>query len=531
MSGRAAPLALGASARVRGPSERLLGGAAALAASALAGGLTAIQPKLGIGVVGAGVLLAVAFLAPVANVLCLVFITAIVPFGIQNELSIGGGQGAPGLLVTDVLLMAGLARAALELLEQPLRRRGIIAVWLLSAFLAVCAAQFVHGLRAGNDASEAGSELRVVLGFAVALITLPVLRNPAARDRLLRGLVFVGIALGLWGLAQWALDIPFATAGDAGVREGVRFTTAGRGQLQGGLYAFPVAAVLGLAALFSPVRRSLMVRTLLVVLVALNLTALLLTYERTFWIATLVGFAFVAMRSRRGRRMTALAAGVALTLGLIGAFAIVAPRELAAARERLQSVNQYGSDLSVRYRLLESRHVIDQIRSRPITGSGLGSALLWGRPHEGIRPAWESFVHNGYLWLGWKLGIPGALLLLLVIGTSVAVRAPPREDQMLTPVRVGAQAALLVLLLVNVTFSFTVLGITATMGLLIAICIAPWVIPQAVATPLRGPSRSVRRSSGCHGCQGVVAAGRPSPSRGRTGESWPATLRCDNEEG
>ena len=88
--------------------------------------------------------------------------------------------------------------------------------------------------------------------------------------------------------------------------------------------------------------------------------------------------------------------------------AVAAPRDLTAARERLLSLGNYGSDLSVRYRLTESRHVIDEIRAQPLVGSGLGATILWGRAYEGVRPSTESFAHNGYLWLAWKLGAPAA---------------------------------------------------------------------------------------------------------------------------
>ena len=46
------------------------------------------------------------------------------------------------------------------------------------------------------------------------------------------------------------------------MREGVRFTSAGRGQIQGGLFAFPVAVVMGVAALLSQRVRSTRTRVL-----------------------------------------------------------------------------------------------------------------------------------------------------------------------------------------------------------------------------------------------------------------------------
>jgi hypothetical protein len=90
-----------------------------------------------------------------------------------------------------------------------------------------------------------------------------------------------------------------------------------------------------------------------------------------------------------------------------------------------------------------------------------------------VRPSTESFAHNGYLWLAWKLGAPAAALLLVLLGAAVLWRRP-RGPTTLESMRGGAQAALVLLLLASVTFpAFEALGITAVMGLLVALCFAP----------------------------------------------------------
>jgi O-antigen ligase len=272
---------------------------------------------------------------------------------------------------------------------------------------------------------------------------------------------------------QWTIDMPFLISEDAGVRDGVRFTSAGRGQIQGGLFAFPVAVVLGVAALLSEQVRSARTRALLALVVALNAIDLVLTYERTFWVATLLALALLGIRAGRPQRARAVVVAGALIAIVIGGLAVAAPRDLTAARERLVSIGDYGSDLSVRYRLTESRHVIDQIRARPLVGSGLGATILWGRAYEGVRPSTESFAHNGYLWLAWKLGVPAAGLLVLLLVVAVLWRRP-RGPTVLEAVRGGAQAALVLLLLASLTFpAFEALGITAVMGVLAALAFAP----------------------------------------------------------
>jgi O-antigen/teichoic acid export membrane protein len=454
-------------ARLR-PRSRLPG--LALACAGLGGVAAAVAPKLALALVVGGLLIALAFAMPVTHLVLLLMITAIVPFDVQNAGAFGAGPGSPGLFVSDVLLAGGLVRASLVLLDDRLDRRARWLLVLALAALAVAVLQALHGIRAGSAAGAAGTELRVLVGFGAAVIALPLLRDPATRGRLFTGLAWVGLAVGVWGMVQWLVDLPFTAAQDAGVRAGVRFTTEGRGQIQGGLFAFPVAVVMGVAALLSHELRSRRARALLVAVVALNAAGLLLTYERTFWVATVIGLGFVVLRAAPAQRRRVLAVAPPVAAAGLATLAIGAPREWEAAKQRALSLGEYGSDLSVRFRLTETRHVVAAIQAHPLTGSGLGATILWGRPYEGVRATEESFAHDGYLWLVWKLGLPATVLLLLLLIAAVLSRGPPTTTTF-GAVRVGAQAGLLLLLIASVTFpAFATLGITAVMGVMVALC-------------------------------------------------------------
>ena len=202
--------------------QRAVVPAAALATAAVTGALAAAEPKLALAMVFGALLLALPFIAPVPHLLLLVLVTAIVPFDVLNSFAFGGGQGRPGLMASDVLLLGGLARAALVLLDTPLERRPRWAAGGVAVILAVAGLQLVHGLTAGTDAGTSGAELRVLMGFGAAGIALPIVADPAQRAALFKGLIGVGLAIGAWGLVQWTIDIPFTASEDAGVREGVR---------------------------------------------------------------------------------------------------------------------------------------------------------------------------------------------------------------------------------------------------------------------------------------------------------------------
>jgi O-antigen ligase len=444
------------------------------AGAVAAGALAAMQPVAVLGLAVVGGLTALTIGAPVAGLALLLFLTCVVPYGIQNQLSVGGGEDAPGLLLSDVILMAGLASAAVTLAARPVDRRVLRYCLLLAAVLAVVAAQFVHGVRSGNDLSRAGQDCRVLLGLGTFLVVVLILDDHAARRRLLASLAVLGLLLGLWGMLQWFGHVSFGAAGDVGVRPGVRLTSAGTGQLQGGEFGFPVVIVASFAALLSGGVRGAAMRSVLALALVLNSIACLVTFERSFWLSALAGIAFVVLRSPGARRIKVLlAAPFAIVIGL-AALSAVAPTELATARERLLSLGQYASDDSVRYRVVESEFVLSEIRARPVTGSGLAATVFWGQPWAQAPARSYAYSHNGYLWLAWRLGIPAAALLILLLGYAVLRRPPPGEDQLTMGVRHGAQGALAGVLVATVTFpSFSTLSITPAIGVLLALALAP----------------------------------------------------------
>ena len=443
-----------------------------LALAVAFGALVAVAPLAALALVGLCLAVALALAAPVASLTLILFLTMIVPGRVQNTYSIGGGLGEPGLYVADVLLVVGLARAVPELMRMGLERRRLFAAVSVALFLVIALLQMLHGFGAGWDRHAAGAECRVLLYFGTFLLALPILADDRARGRLLKALVGLGLLLGLWGLAQWVFGIDFA--GDSGLRPGVRGTSGGRGQIQGGLFVFPVAIVIAVAFLMSGQVRSARGRALLVAVVALNGSSLLLTYERSFWVAAAVGTAFVVVKVDRPYRARALAVAVPLLALVVLSLSTLAPRVLTTARERLFAARKYSNDSAFHYRVVESRHVGDEIRRHPVIGSGLGAAIFWGQPWADVPARNHTYNHNGYLALAWKLGIPSALLLVALLVWAVGARGPPRWGPRLAALHNGCQGGLLALLVVAITFpSFTTLQVMPVIGMMLAVCATP----------------------------------------------------------
>jgi hypothetical protein len=454
-------------AAVRVPDRLLI--PAGCAAAAVFGALVAVKPALAIGLVALAAIVLLAFLLPVAHLALILAVTMIVPYGIQNQYGLAGGSG---LVLSDALILVGLLRALMILARQPLERRQTLAMAGIGVMLVIAAAQTVRGWRAGFDVGQVGYEFRVLLGWSTIAIAMPLIKDRAARDRLYRGMLCVGIAVGVYGLLQYFELFTYFAEGQAGLREGVRFTSSGKGQIQGGLFAFPVGVLMGFAVLTSGAVRSRAGQVALLALVGTNTIGLLLTYERTFWVATVLGLGFIAVRSGFAQRMRVVVLVVGVVVVIAPVMSTIAPGALSAASERLLSLNQYGSDDSVRARLQEGSHVIDKIQAHPIVGNGLGDTIFFGLPWLQKPPSADHFTHNGYLWLAWKLGILAAVFLLAVVVWAVVARPPPYADPLHRAVQLGAQAALLVILVVSITFpSFVALNITALCGVLLAICL------------------------------------------------------------
>jgi len=445
-----------------------LGATVALGALAAAvGAIAAVQPLALALPIAAALLVALAFLAPVTQLTLLLVTTAVIGDTLQRQVT---GH----LLLSDALLLTGLFRAGVVSLGQRIEPRRLAVAALAVTFMAAVLLQLVHGLHTGSDPSYAAAEARALVGFGALIVAMPIVADPLGRKRLARALALVGLLLGVWGLLQWALGI---TGGDSlgfGLRSGSDSVLAGKGQLHGGLYGYPVAVVMSAGVLLTGVR-SVPARLFLFIVFLTNLACLLLTYERTFWLTTIIGVAFVIAKAGPGRRFRAAVSALAVGVLLLGVMAIAAPAAVTALRERVVSLGHTSTSDSVRWRVVETQHLIDQkLKPRPLLGWGLGNFLHWGQPWLQVRPRSTWFAHNGYLWMVWKTGVFVTALLLALLGWAVLARGAPEGGDFMRVFRNASQGGLLTLLLSSVTFpSFNSVAITAVMGVLVAICFAP----------------------------------------------------------
>jgi O-antigen ligase len=156
----------------------------------------------------------------------------------------------------------------------------------------------------------------------------------------------------------------------------------------------------------------------MLVAVPLLTASLLLSYRRSFWIATVLALLLILLlgSSARGRRV--LIPGivlVGLAVWMIGSTQFQAQTPLATRFESLSptKIQQNAED---RYRLDERANVVAEIERHPIAGIGLQqgwAATVRSLPVEHLNG--RSYVHFGFLWWWLKLGILGAAAFVAVI--------------------------------------------------------------------------------------------------------------------
>ncbi|MBN1283784.1 MAG: O-antigen ligase family protein [Anaerolineae bacterium] len=159
----------------------------------------------------------------------------------------------------------------------------------------------------------------------------------------------------------------------------------------------------------------------LILLVPSGLTgaAVLLTFNRSFWLAVTIGLALLAYLVRGRDRQKLLMMGIAVGLAAIFVlvfFVFPYPESqmyklIMASVARFDTVlgDKVLEDPSLRWRDTEYLYAIPQILAHPVLGLGLGaryrdydSRLDWEGGFDG-----RAYIHNGHLWVMLKTGLLG----------------------------------------------------------------------------------------------------------------------------
>jgi O-antigen ligase len=316
------------------------------------------------------------------------------------------------LSVLDALVALAIAAVAFDAIRH---RRHLHLPRPLVFPLAVLALAMTAGIVTGH---AAGAKLRFVvfsedvLGY---LLLLPIAVANLDIDRRQMALLLKG---------AMALAILKAVLGLVEINSGHGTAVEGSSTLT---YYEPAAnwlimiAALGLfAAVLARVRPPLWMALGSPLLIA----SLVLSYRRSFWIASVLGILLVLMlgTSPAGRRLMIPASlFVVVAIWLLGSVNFQSQLPI-AKRVASLSPSSLEANAEDRYRLDERANVLAEIGSHPITG--LGMTIPWNTTVRTLsleHPGGRQYVHFAALWFWLKLGILGLLAYIACIAASMVL--------------------------------------------------------------------------------------------------------------
>jgi O-antigen ligase len=345
-------------------------------------------------------------------------------FGLFTFTSTLYAQVYRGLSVLDLLVALVVVSAFLDVLRsgRPLWIPRVLALPLATLALAMAAGAFVG--------HESGTSLRFSIFSEHVLFYLLLMPVTIANLELDEGQIARLFAGGM------ALAIVKAVLGLVEISEHLGKPIEGSTTLT---YYEPTANWLIMIALLT-ILAAVVTRVKIPAWVLLGspllIACLLLSYRRSFWIASVLGVLLIVLlgTTPTGRRLL-VPAGlvVAGAIWLLGSLHFQSNLPIVKRAASLSSFSKLEANREDRYRLDERANVLSEIRQHPITGLGVG--IAWqatAAPLSVEHEEGRQYVHFAALWFWLKLGVLGVLAYIGVIAgsfllawrTRLAVRQP-----------------------------------------------------------------------------------------------------------
>jgi O-antigen ligase len=185
--------------------------------------------------------------------------------------------------------------------------------------------------------------------------------------------------------------------------------------------------------------------------------ALIMTFSRGYWVGAALGFLVLLWlgnpKERKRLIQFSTLLGVSALVILLVGFTDIFLALLSTIVSRLTSTATAIQDISFANRLVESSSVLELIAVNPFLGYGLGAAftyhsILYGFAYEG------EYVHNAYLFLWFKLGLPGLVIFMVAYLAKIVhgiKKLRSSLDKRFKPWVLAAVTTLIVMLLVSMT--------------------------------------------------------------------------------
>ena len=291
------------------------------------------------------------------------------------------------------------------------------------------------------------------LAYLLALpIAIIILRQPARQRRFVFSIVMLGCAFSVGQIFQGIFNIPvFGEKGGMSALETLGREDHGTTRsitLGIGVIVFALLLTVG-AYVVGAIRK-----TPFFAVAGLLLFGIFLSYGRTtFAVVAICVVTVVAWLDFR--KLSQLVAWFVLAVA-IGAtlMAFFKPDSFAAVYYRMTSINtEIESGYSAQWRFWEAELMLPQIQKYPFTGVGLGADYK-GSSGSSTNPDLNRYVHNGYLYMAGKMGLPAlAFFLLAMLAIFAMGRRAAKSDASRSVRIVGAACAAMMInfLLASIT--------------------------------------------------------------------------------
>ncbi len=282
-------------------------------------------------------------------------------------------------------------------------------------------------------------EARDLSFLALLPVAIVILRQPQRHKRFIVGFVVLGCLFSIGQILQGIFGLPvFGTSGISALETlGYREYSTTRSNTHGlSVIIFSLFLTIGQYVLGS------LRPALFMPLSALLLMGIFLTFGRTTF-ATVALCVIIVVAWLNLKKLPRL-------LGWLGAFLVVLsalafffkPVTFEAVLYRMTSIQaeiDYG--YSAGWRFMEADAMLPHIQQYPFTGIGLGADYK-GVSGSSAQTELNRYVHNGYLYMAGKMGVPALALFLLMMATIFAMGRRLAKSDATPAVRmVGAASA------------------------------------------------------------------------------------------
>lgn len=360
---------------------------------------------------------------------CIALVCGLVHPALVPRIPLFGGALAAAdaaLLMLAIYALCSLAVGSGKVKFLPVAGAGLLfgaAASFFATFLIVVAVSLsVWGLTTNHVLGES----RDILYLLTLPIAVVVLRPRVRQERFVMSIVVLGCLFSVGQILQGVFNIPvFGATGMSALETLGHQTDTTTRAITLGISVIIHALLLTVGAYVLGVIR----RPLFLAVAGLLLIGIFLTYGRTTFAAVLLCTAVTVLwlKPRKLPELGAILTVLVLIGSSLGAF--LKPEAAAAVYFRMTTISQeLNHGYSAQWRYWEAESMLPHILQNPALGIGLGADYK-GAAGRSDRPELNRYVHNAYLYMAGKMGIPALALFLLMIAAIFGMgRRVARSD-------------------------------------------------------------------------------------------------------